>query len=124
MMDKKSEKLSQDVQKKEDLIAKLTRELAAAKKQKSEKTRAYHTHQVCEMGGTTKKYLIDPDLLTKEDLDELLEYAFSKQDVQRKLKEKLRAHGWSEEVTENVESRPISQQILFSDLEDDADDGR
>ena len=101
-----------------------TRKLAAAKKQKSEKTRAYHTHQVCEMGGTTKKYLIAPDLLTKEDLDELLEYAFSKPDVQRKLKEKLRAHEWWENTTVAAESRPVSQQILFSDLEDDEDDGR
>jgi hypothetical protein len=31
------------------------------------------------------------------------------------------SHGWCEET---VESRPVSQQILFSDLEDDADDGR
>ena len=57
-------------------------------------------------------------------MDELLEYAFSKPDVQRKLKEKLRAHGWCEEATEAAESRPVSQQVLFSDLEDDADDGR
>ena len=76
------------------------------------------------MGSTTKKYLIAHDLLIKEELDELLEYAFNKPDVQCKLKEKLRAHGWSEEVTEAVESRPVSQQILFSDLEADADDGR
>ena len=54
----------------------------------------------------------------------LLEYAFSKPDVQRKLKEKLRAHGWSEEATETAEGKHIFQQIPFSDLVDDEGNGR
>ena len=104
MMDKRSEKLSEQAKAKSDQVAQLQRQLVEAKKQESKKKRALHTHQVCEIGGTTRKYLIDADLLTKEDLEGLLDYAFSKPDVQARLKNILRSHGWVDEATEPVGS--------------------
>jgi len=85
MMDKRSERLSEQAKAQNNLVAQLKEQLAKAKTEAAKKTKAFHTHQVCEMGGTTKKHLIDADLLTKEELDGLLDYAFSKPDVQAKL---------------------------------------
>lgn len=123
MMDKKSENLKKAAQNKEKLIAQLEQQLADAKRAKAVKDRAYHTHQICEMGGTTMKYLIDPDLLTKAELDELMEFAFSKPDVQARLKEILRAHGWVDEAEEStgyIIGTP-GKQIDMTGLLDDED---
>ena len=124
MMDKKSEKMHESITKDENRIVQLQRELDEMRAKAKKKTRDYHTHQVCEMGGTTKKFLIAPDLLTKEDLDELLAYAFSKPDVQARLKAKLRSYGWSEEDEGAAGFTRIGAADMSGGKADEADGGR
>ena len=62
------------------------------------------------MGGTVNKFLIEPDLITKDELDELLTFAFNKPDMQAKLKAMLRSHGWVEDPESEPEEESESTQ--------------
>ena len=62
-------------------------------------TRNARTHRLCQQGGMLGKFLIEPDMLTDEQVYDILKLAFSYSGVQELLKKYL-----DENNSENVET--------------------
>ena len=87
MLDKKAQTMYNRIKKTDETIADLLAQLEDAQKSQKTLKKDYHTHQVCTMGGTVKKHLENPDLPTAEDMEVLMELAFSQPAVRKKLNE-------------------------------------
>ena len=87
MLDKKAQTMYDRINKTDKTIADLLAQIEDAQKARKKLKKDYHTHQVCTMGGTVKKHLENPDLPTAEDMEVLMELAFSQPAVRKKLNE-------------------------------------
>ena len=87
MLDKKAQTMFNNIKKTDKTIAKLLAQIEDAQEARKKLKKDYHTHQVCTMGGSVKKHLNNPDLPTAEDMEVLMELAFSQPAVRKKLNE-------------------------------------
>ena len=89
------EKALRDKQKSESKLKDIEKQIAAV-------ARKERTKRLCTRAGMLEHFLLEPELLTNEDVYSLLEYTFSFSGIQRALNERLekRRH----ELTGHVES--------------------
>lgn len=55
------------------------------KKKATEMTRNIRTHRLCSRGGMVEKFIREPELLTQDDVMEILTFAFNNESVKQKV---------------------------------------
>ena len=123
MLDKKAQTMYNRIKKTDETIADLLAQLEDAQKSQKTLKKDYHTHQVCTMGGTVKKHLENPDLPTAEDMEVLMELAFSQPAVRKKLNEIMETRQRELEEAEakaEVEAQAVKTAKPVSDEDADA----
>lgn len=83
------EMLKDALQKGEEKLRRAEREVKLLEEKRKAMTRKERTHRLCTHGAMLDRFLLDPDLLTEEDVLSVLKEAFSKEDVRQKLEEIL-----------------------------------
>jgi len=101
-MSEQMEKLIAQKEQKAAEIKKKQNDLKSLDKKIANLSRKERTHRLCQRAGMLESFLKEPELLTDDDVYQLLEFIFSIEDVQAMLKQLLKARRESEssEVTE------------------------
>ena len=85
----KLESLKAALQKGEENLRRAEREVKLLEEKRKAMTRKERTHRLCTHGAMLDRFLLEPDLLTEEDVLMVLKEAFSKEGVRQKLEEIL-----------------------------------
>lgn len=99
-MNEKLEKLDQEIAKGEARLRWAQQEEKILEHQIRQLTRKGRTHRLCTRGAMLERFLIQPEMLTDEDVMDILKQAFSQESMERKVAEIIRARTVGESLTE------------------------
>ena len=99
-MNEKLEKLNRELEKSEKKLRKAINDEKALQHQLKQLTRKERTHRLCTRGAMLESFLIRPEVLTDDDVMEILKQAFS----QTGMKEVV-----SESVKRRVGGNPLTE---------------
>jgi hypothetical protein len=99
-MNEKLEKLNQEITKGEARLRRAQQEEKILEHQIRQLTRKGRTHRLCTRGAMLEHFLIQPEVLTDEDVMDILKQAFSQESMERKIAEIIRARTGGESLTE------------------------
>ena len=86
---KELETLKEELRQGEEKLRRAEHEIKRLEEKKKTLTRKERTHRLCTHGAMLDRFLLEPDLLTEEDVLLVLKEAFSKEGVRQKLEEIL-----------------------------------
>ena len=84
------EQLQQELDQKKHLKKYYENEIKIRKAQLSHLNRRERTHRLCSHGGMLEKFIERPDMLSDEQIMQLLSFAFHKNDVQALLRQMIK----------------------------------
>ena len=85
MINEKLEKLNQEIAKGEARLRRAQHEEKILERQMKQLTRKERTHRLCTRGAMLESFLTRPEVLTDDDVMELLTFIFHSEAVQKKL---------------------------------------
>ena len=99
-MNEKLDKLNQEIAKGEARLRRAQQEEKILEHQIGQLTRKGRTHRLCTRGAMLERFLIQPEILTDEDVMDILKQAFSQESMERKVAEIISARTGGESLTE------------------------
>ena len=99
-MNEKLEKLNQELAKGEARLRRAQHEEKILEHQLKQLTRKERTHRLCTRGAMLESFLIRPEVLTDDDVMDILKQAFSKTDLKEVVAESLKRKVAGKPLTE------------------------
>ena len=99
-MNEKLEKLNQQLAKGEARLRRAQHEEKILEHQMKQLTRKERTHRICTRGAMLESFLIRPEVLTDDDVMEILKQAFSQTDMKEVVSESVKRRVAGEPLTE------------------------
>ena len=96
----KLEKLNRELEKSEKKLRKAINDEKALQHQLKQLTRKERTHRLCTRGAMLESFLIRPEVLTDDDVMEILKQAFSQTDMKEVVSESVKRRVAGEPLTE------------------------
>lgn len=100
MINEKLEKLNQEIAKGEARLRRAQHEEKILEHQVKQLTRKERTHRLCTRGAMLESFLIRPEVLTDDDVMEILKQAFSQTDMKEVVSESVKRRVAGEPLTE------------------------
>ena len=100
MINEKLEKLNQEIAKGEARLRRAQHEEKILEHQVKQLTRKERTHRRCTRGAMLESFLIRPEVLTDDDVMEILKQAFSQTDMKEVVSESVKRRVAGEPLTE------------------------
>lgn len=99
-MNDKLEKLNQEIEKGEKKLRRLKHEEKILQNRAKQLTRNERTHRLCTRGAMLESFLIRPEVLTDDDVMDILKQAFSQTDIKEVV---------AESVKDRVAGKPLTE---------------
>ena len=96
----KLEKLNRELEKSEKKLRKAINDEKALQHQLKQLTRKERTHRLCTRGGMLESFLIRPEVLTDDDVMDILKQAFSQTGMKETVAESVKRRVAGEPLTE------------------------
>ena len=96
----KLEKLNRELEKSEKKLRKAINDEKALQHQLKQLTRKERTHRLCTRGGMLESFLIRPEVLTDDDVMDILKQAFSQSGMKEIVAESVKLRVAGESLTE------------------------
>ena len=96
----KLEKLNRELEKSEKKLRKAINDEKALQHQLKQLTRKERTHRLCTRGAMLESFLIRPEVLTDDDVMDILKQAFSQTDIKEVV---------AESVKDRVAGKPLTE---------------
>ena len=100
MINEKLEKLNQEIAKGEARLRRAQHEEKILAHQIKQLTRKERTHRLCTRGAMLESFLIRPEVLTDDDVMDILKQAFSQTDMKEVVAESVKGRVAGEPLTE------------------------
>ena len=100
MINEKLEKLNQEIAKGEARLRRAQHEEKILEHQMKQLTRKERTHRLCTRGAMLESFLIRPEVLTDDDVMDILKQAFSQTDIKEVV---------AESVKDRVAGKPLTE---------------
>ncbi len=94
MINEKLEKLNQEIAKGEARLRRAQHEEKILEHQVKQLTRKERTHRLCTRGAMLESFLLRPEVLTDEDVMDILKQAFSQSGMKEIVAESVKITGW------------------------------
>ena len=78
------------------------------KKKATEMTRNIRTHRLCSRGGMVEKFIREPELLTQDDVMEILTFAFNNESVKQKVNQVIQKRKTTRVKPETSNVKPVN----------------
>ena len=99
-MNEKLEKLNRELEKSEKKLRKAINDEKALQHQLKQLTRKERTHRLCTRGAMLESFLIRPEVLTDDDVMDILKQAFSQTGMKEAVAESVKGRVAGEPLTE------------------------
>ena len=99
-MNEKLEALNQEIEKTEKKLQRAQHEEKILEHQMKQLTRKERTHRLCTRGAMLESFLIRPEVLTDDDVMDILKQAFSQTDMKEVVAESVKGRVAGEPLTE------------------------
>ena len=99
-MNEKLEKLNRELEKSEKKLRKAINDEKALQHQLKQLTRKERTHRLCTRGAMLESFLIRPEVLTDDDVMDILKQAFSQTGMKEIVSESVKGRVAEEPLTE------------------------
>ena len=100
MINEKLEKLNQEIAKGEARLRRAQHEEKILEYQMKQLTRKERTHRLCTRGAMLESFLLRPEVLTDEDVMDILKQAFSQTGMKEAVAESVKGRVAGEPLTE------------------------
>lgn len=99
-MNDKLEKLNQEIEKGEKKLRRLKHEEKILQNRAKQLTRNERTHRLCTRGAMLESFLIRPEVLTDDDVMDILKQAFSQTGMKEAVAERVKGRVAGKPLTE------------------------